>query len=129
MKKGSPARIFTNVPLKDIELAKSQGYKYCETCEKFTFEENVHCIKCNLCPSKVKTIFYFLSIIYQQFYCVCPNDFFLKDGGYYKHCNDCIRCVKASYEHCNKCNQCHLKDTCQKRKGEDNLECLKKRKT
>ena len=54
MKKGSPARIFTNVaPVNQIELPLSEGYKYCKTCEKFTFDENFHCPECDICPSKV----------------------------------------------------------------------------
>jgi len=32
-----------------------------------------------------------------------------KDGGEYKHCATCKRCVKLSYEHCEKCDLCHLK--------------------
>lgn len=31
-----------------------------------------------------------------------------KDGGAYKHCELCQRCVKCSYNHCEKCQQCHL---------------------
>lgn len=54
LKKGSPARFFTNVPLKEIELPVDQGYKYCSACQKHVFKENAHCDKCNHCTSKVR---------------------------------------------------------------------------
>jgi hypothetical protein len=82
IKKGSPARIFTNVDLERIELPEKQGYVHCDVCSKWTFKENKHCFKCETCPSK--------------------------DGGEYKHCLTCKRCVKGSYEHCSKCDKCHL---------------------
>jgi hypothetical protein len=85
-KKGSPARLFTDVHgACKIEISNDE-YWYCDMCEKYTFKENKHCFKCNLCTSK--------------------------DGGAYKHCDKCIRCVKATYEHCPKCKRCHLKENC-----------------
>ena len=56
-KKGSPARIYTNVSPKQIKLPEEQGYFYCSSCEKFTYAENVHCDKCNSCTSKVTSYF------------------------------------------------------------------------
>lgn len=85
LKKGSPARIFTNLPLDKIELPASEGYKFCDKCNKFTFEENLHCDKCSTCPSK--------------------------DGFFYKHCESCKRCVKSSFIHCKKCQKCHLESS------------------
>ncbi|CAF0889323.1 unnamed protein product [Brachionus calyciflorus] len=85
LKKGSPARFFTNISLDKIELPKNEGYYFCDACKKYTYEENIHCSQCNVCPSK--------------------------DGFYYKHCKICNRCVKSAYIHCNKCKQCHLEDT------------------
>ena len=86
IKKGSPARIFTNVSINKIQLPSEQGYYFCDICLKYTFEENKHCIKCNLCPSK--------------------------DGFFYKHCILCKQCVKTSYDHCIDCKKCHLKNNC-----------------
>lgn len=86
VKKGSPARIFTNISLDKIQLPAENGYYFCNICSKYTFKENKHCDKCNLCPSK--------------------------DGFYYKHCILCEQCVKTSYEHCNNCRKCHLKEDC-----------------
>ena len=44
------------MPLKDIQLPESEGYKFCTNCKKYTFEENIHCEKCKLCPSKVRKL-------------------------------------------------------------------------
>lgn len=44
-----------------------------------------------------------------------------KDGGYYKHCNDCQRCVKVSYDHCYICKLCHLEKNCKKRNIESGI--------
>ena len=52
-KKGSIARIFTDLSPKDLELPKDEGYYYCDDCKKFTYKENKHCKKCKKCPSKV----------------------------------------------------------------------------
>lgn len=81
-KQGSPVRIFTNVPLKLLELPASDGYKYCRYCEKWTSKENEHCKKCKDCTSK--------------------------DGRTYKHCDTCKRCVKPTWKHCDKCKRCTL---------------------
>lgn len=80
LKNGSPIRIFTNVPLNKIALPPNEGYKFCKQCNKWTFANNLHCIKCKLCPSK--------------------------NGFTYRHCESCGICVKPSYEHCIKCNRC-----------------------
>lgn len=83
-KKGSPVRIFTNLPAKQIILPASEGYWYCEKCERYSSEENKHCNKCNTCPTK--------------------------DGNTYTHCDKCNRCVKPSRVHCDTCNICDLQD-------------------
>ncbi|XP_060596629.1 rRNA N6-adenosine-methyltransferase ZCCHC4-like [Ruditapes philippinarum] len=83
-KKGSPVRIFTNLPAKQIILPASEGYWYCEKCERYSSEENKHCKKCNTCPTK--------------------------DGNTYTHCDKCNRCVKPSRVHCDTCNICDLQD-------------------
>ncbi len=52
-KKGSTARIFTNLSLEKVELPAREGYYYCDICKKYTFKENKHCQICNACASKV----------------------------------------------------------------------------
>lgn len=81
-KYGSPIRIFTNIPLSLLKLPVSDGYKYCNRCQKWVSRENKHCKKCKDCTSK--------------------------DGRRYKHCNLCERCVKPSWKHCNICKRCLL---------------------
>ncbi|CAB4040171.1 Zinc finger CCHC domain-containing 4 [Paramuricea clavata] len=66
--KTSPVRIFTNVPLRDIVLPEDEGYRYCEKCERYVSESNVHCELCNDCTSK--------------------------DGRIWLHCSLCNKCVK-----------------------------------
>lgn len=83
-KKGSTARIFTDIMANNFVLPAEEGYTYCGACKKYTFKENQHCKKCKACTSK--------------------------DGGHYKHCNTCERCVKIKYQHCKKCNRCHLEE-------------------
>lgn len=86
-KQGSPVRLFTNVPLKLLELPTSDGYKFCKKCKKWVSAENKHCKKCKECTSK--------------------------DGRTYKHCDICERCVKPTWEHCGACKRCMLeKHTC-----------------
>ncbi len=55
-KKGSTARIFTDIEAKRIKLPLNEGYYYCSICAKYTYKENKHCEKCKLCTSKVKII-------------------------------------------------------------------------
>jgi hypothetical protein len=56
VKKGSAARIFTNLAGGGaIPLPSDQGYKYCSKCDRYSYLENLHCDVCNSCPSKVKT--------------------------------------------------------------------------
>ncbi|XP_011165314.2 rRNA N6-adenosine-methyltransferase ZCCHC4 [Solenopsis invicta] len=86
-KQGSPVRIFTNIPLNLLELPSSDGYKFCQDCEKWVSGENKHCKKCKECTSK--------------------------DGQTYKHCDICKRCVKPTWKHCQICKRCILeKHTC-----------------
>ncbi|CAD7089409.1 unnamed protein product [Hermetia illucens] len=77
---GSPVRIFTNVPLKQIELPESEGYKYCSLCKRWVAAENQHCTYCRDCPSK--------------------------NGQSYRHCQLCATCVKPNYVHCRSCGRC-----------------------
>lgn len=81
-KMGSPVRIFTNVPLKELKLPEDEGYKYCKKCSKWVASENEHCSKCKECTSK--------------------------DGRTYRHCDHCKRCVKPSWKHCDECDRCTL---------------------
>jgi len=80
--KGSPVRIFTNLPQALFSLPTSEGYWFCEKCQRFSSKENVHCKECGSCTSK--------------------------DGTTYTHCDMCIRCVKPSRVHCFKCEQCQI---------------------
>lgn len=77
--KGSPVRIFTDVPLGQIPLPESV-YKFCPQCDRWVGRHNKHCAVCSDCPSK--------------------------DGGPYKHCEHCAMCVKRANEHCAVCNRC-----------------------
>lgn len=83
-KQGSVVRIFTNIPLKLLELPASDGYKFCKDCEKWVSNENKHCKKCKECTSK--------------------------DGRTYKHCKICKRCVKPTWKHCKTCQRCMLQN-------------------
>ena len=58
LKKGSPARVFTNVELSKINLPAEQGYVYCKLCAKYVFKESEHCDICQTCPSKVSLFIY-----------------------------------------------------------------------
>lgn len=75
---GSPVRLYTNVIPKLVQFRK--GFKFCAKCQLFRRIENVHCDKCNTCPSK--------------------------NGAVYKHCPSCLTCVKPYYVHCFDCNRC-----------------------
>lgn len=77
---GSPVRIFTNIPLKQIELPESEGYKFCSLCKRWVAAENQHCTSCRDCPSK--------------------------NGQTYRHCQLCATCVKPNYVHCRSCGRC-----------------------
>lgn len=83
-KQPSPARIFTNIPLNQLELPESDGYRYCKKCERWVSKENKHCKECRECTSK--------------------------DGRTYRHCKKCKRCVKPNWKHCKKCNRCLLEN-------------------
>merc|ERR1712235_3303 len=69
-KKGSPVRIFTNFEPTSFPLPKEEGYWFCHVCQRFSAEENQHCLKCQSCTSK--------------------------DGTTYIHCDLCERCVKST---------------------------------
>lgn len=83
-KDGSPIRIFTNIPLKQIDLSgggsETDLYRWCTICCQWRSKENEHCNKCKTCPSK--------------------------NGSTYIHCMYCELCVKPNYKHCAKCNRC-----------------------
>ncbi|XP_071480779.1 rRNA N(6)-adenosine-methyltransferase ZCCHC4-like [Diadema antillarum] len=81
-KKGSPVRVFTNIDPAKIELPASEGYRFCEECQRFVASENQHCSLCKECPSK--------------------------NGTTYRHCVPCAKCVKPSFTHCTTCNRCEL---------------------
>lgn len=81
--KGSPVRIFTDVPLNKISLPKSD-YVFCVKCDRWVGRHNRHCDLCNDCTSK--------------------------DGGPYRHCDDCKVCVKDANEHCQLCDRCVPRD-------------------
>ena len=82
IKRGSPVRIFTNIPLQSFELpTKSNEYKFCKHCRMFVFSKAYHCNKCNSCESA--------------------------DGDSYHHCEICDKCVKESSKHCLSCGTCH----------------------
>ncbi|XP_059175435.1 rRNA N6-adenosine-methyltransferase ZCCHC4-like isoform X2 [Physella acuta] len=82
-KKGSPVRIFTNIPQAQFVLPPEEGYWFCQSCKRFSSQENKHCEDCDSCTSK--------------------------DGTTYTHCYACMRCVKSSRIHCQKCKKCELK--------------------
>ncbi|KAF6715487.1 Zinc finger CCHC domain-containing protein 4 [Oryzias melastigma] len=83
-RKQSPVRIFTNISAKKVVLPKEEGYRFCDTCERYVSPLNKHCAKCNICPSK--------------------------DGREWKHCPACDKCVKPSWKHCSFCSRCALPD-------------------
>lgn len=79
-KHGSPVRMFVNFPTNLIQLPSTEGYKFCPKCKFWKHETNLHCDKCNLCPSK--------------------------SGDSYRHCDLCDLCVKSFYKHCFECRRC-----------------------
>ena len=82
---GSPVRIFTNIPLHEIDLKHLDSkYRMCHTCHKYVAVTNRHCHECQNCTAK--------------------------NGGLYRHCHKCSRCVKFSYKHCLICQRCALPD-------------------
>jgi len=88
-KKGSPVRIFTDLPLAAIDLSVVGGGKYrkCSDCNGiWTLATAQHCRFCGRCVAR--------------------------DGGRYKHCRECGHCVKESWRHCRKCGRCALPGKC-----------------
>ncbi|XP_043948202.1 rRNA N6-adenosine-methyltransferase ZCCHC4 isoform X2 [Drosophila biarmipes] len=81
---GSPVRLFTNVPLKLLQLPVEEGYKYCQKCDCYTATGNLHCNSCGTCPSV--------------------------NGQTYRHCVSCDVCVKPNYVHCKNCRRCTQKE-------------------
>ncbi|XP_068147052.1 rRNA N6-adenosine-methyltransferase ZCCHC4 [Drosophila tropicalis] len=77
---GSPVRLFTNVPLDQLNLTTLEGYKYCDKCEKHTAQTTTHCDLCGKCSSQ--------------------------NGQIYRHCTFCDMCVKPNYVHCPNCRRC-----------------------
>ncbi|EDV22977.1 uncharacterized protein TRIADDRAFT_28284 [Trichoplax adhaerens] len=83
-KRQSPVRLFTNIKPSKITLPKEEGYRFCHSCDRYVARENIHCYKCNNCPSK--------------------------DGRTYIHCDECKKCVKPGRVHCQICKMCLPKD-------------------
>ncbi|XP_037716934.1 rRNA N6-adenosine-methyltransferase ZCCHC4 [Drosophila subpulchrella] len=81
---GSPVRLFTNVPLSLLQLPVEEGYKYCQKCNLYTANGNLHCNSCGKCPSV--------------------------NGQTYRHCESCDVCVKPNYVHCINCRRCTQKE-------------------
>ncbi|XP_032229793.2 rRNA N6-adenosine-methyltransferase ZCCHC4 [Nematostella vectensis] len=79
-KRGSPVRIFTNIPAANVKLPSKDGYRFCKPCQRYVSAENYHCSKCDACTSK--------------------------DGRRYVHCEDCVACVKPGHVHCFTCKRC-----------------------
>ncbi|XP_078669203.1 rRNA N(6)-adenosine-methyltransferase ZCCHC4-like isoform X1 [Branchiostoma floridae x Branchiostoma belcheri] len=83
-KRGSPVRIFTNLPADRVVLPQQEGYRFCDLCRRYVAPENRHCQKCNCCTSK--------------------------DGRTYVHCDLCQKCVKPAWSHCESCRRCEPRD-------------------
>jgi len=79
-------RMFTDIDRKLFELPAEEGYKFCDTCQRYVSSENQHCAFCDSCTTTF--------------------------GHTFKHCDTCNKCVKAQYEHCPKCKKCHLPNRC-----------------
>ncbi|XP_042211965.1 rRNA N6-adenosine-methyltransferase ZCCHC4-like isoform X2 [Homarus americanus] len=84
MKNGSAVRVFVNRPQSMFPLPESEGYHFCQPCDRWVSLNNKHCNECNGCMSK--------------------------DGKTYKHCDLCKKCVKPSWIHCSKCSRCQPQD-------------------
>ncbi|XP_077992631.1 rRNA N(6)-adenosine-methyltransferase ZCCHC4-like isoform X2 [Glandiceps talaboti] len=80
--KGSPVRLFTNIPPVQFKLPEDDGYRLCKQCQRYVSSENLHCMKCDKCTSK--------------------------DGRSYIHCDQCNKCVKPGRIHCSSCDHCEL---------------------
>ncbi len=56
--KGSPARLFTNISevnkIEIPEMNELNDYWFCTLCNKYTYVQNKHCVKCSKCTSKVE---------------------------------------------------------------------------
>ena len=52
-KQGSPVRLYTDLPLDQLELPEEEGYRRCQPCGRWVAKENIHCDICKACPSKV----------------------------------------------------------------------------
>uniref|UniRef100_A0A8R1I519 Uncharacterized protein n=1 Tax=Caenorhabditis japonica TaxID=281687 RepID=A0A8R1I519_CAEJA len=79
-------RLFTNLPFECIDLKDVSGYKFCNVCDRYVTERNVHCERCDSCTSV--------------------------EQGKWNHCELCDKCVKPRYVHCAQCARCHLYGRC-----------------
>ncbi|UMM17934.1 hypothetical protein L5515_014247 [Caenorhabditis briggsae] len=79
-------RLFTNLPKNCIDLEKVDGYKFCESCDRYVTKNNIHCERCDACTSV--------------------------EQGKWNHCDQCDKCVKPRYVHCAECERCHLYGRC-----------------
>jgi len=79
-------RMFTDIDRKLFKLPAEEGYKFCETCQRYVSSENQHCALCDSCTTTF--------------------------GPAFKHCDTCEKCVKSQYAHCLECKKCHLPNRC-----------------
>lgn len=56
MKNGSAVRVYVNQPASLFSFPESEGYHYCEPCNRWVFNNNKHCEKCKGCMSKVSSL-------------------------------------------------------------------------
>ena len=61
----TPVRIFTDLPVSEIELQSATGYKFCRCCNRWVAKENRHCKKCGSCTTKV------MALSAAKCYCFC----------------------------------------------------------
>lgn len=78
--RGSPVRVYSNVPGNQLVLPAAEGYTFCTPCARYVAPTNKHCDKCGCCPSR--------------------------DGRRWVHCERCRTCVKPGRIHCDVCKRC-----------------------
>lgn len=118
--RGSAVRLFTNATPSLFTFPEKEGYKYCDMCERWVYNENKHCFKCEACTSKVfmkifllcdssfRRLSKYVNLMYLCLSLVAVFYFHFQNGGLYKHCNLCGKCVKQTWKHCKKCGICKL---------------------
>ena len=101
-KLGSPVRLFTDIPLAEVELTDAREYAHCARCRAWRHVSNVHCSKCGTCPSKDGRTYRHCSGLahtLRNIIFLCYN---------LPPCLECERCVKPTYQHCARCGRCAL---------------------